>query len=195
MKIHNTFQNLLTLCLTFLSLLIIGCSGDGKDQANSEVQKLQEDAQEQEQNKQSGFDISKLKACELVPDELIAETLGARIIKPATGSDYGSTKGCTYIFDPPGPDNIENCNVWITPPSTFTSPEDQLETDKGFGQESTAETLEGLGDKAFVIHNKTEQQSVISVLLKNKLCLQVGADHFDDAKKITELFLSKLKEI
>ena len=183
------------LCLTsiLIFIFIIGCSGEGKDQPNSEEQKLKGDVPLQE--KQSGFDISKINICEMVPDELVAKTLGAKIIKPAMSSDYGSIKGCTYIIDPAGTDNIENCIVWLNPPSTFTSPEDELETAKGLGQEATAENLEGMGDKAFVVHNKTEEQSIIFVLLKDKVNLQVGADHFGDAKKLAELILSKLKEI
>ncbi len=125
----------------------------------------------------------------------MAKTLGAIIIKPAVSSNYGVTKGCTYVIDPAGPDKIENCIVWINPSSTFTSTEDELETAKGLGQEAAAENLEGLGDEAFVVHNKTEEQSIIYVLLKDKLNLQVGADHFEDAKKLTELILSKLKNI
>ncbi len=196
MKFQIVTKYFLTVCLACLALsLFIGCSGEGKDNSYSEENKLKDDAQHQQQEKQSGFDISKLKPCELVPDELVATTLGAKIIKPATGSDYGSVKGCTYIIDPVGPDNIENCIVWFNPSSTFTSPEDELETANGLGQEATAENLEGFGDKAFVIHNKTEDQSIIHVLLKNKMELQVGADHFDDAKKLAELYLSKLKNL
>ncbi len=194
MKNHNSLQYLLTVCFSCLTLILfLGCSGEGKDNNYREEKKLKDDAQYQE--KQSGFDISKLNPCELAPDELVAKTLGAKIIKPAMSSDYGTIKGCTYIIDPAGPDNIENCIVWFNPPSTFTNIEDELETAKGLGQEATAENLEGLGDKAFVIHNKTEDQSIIHVLLKDKLELQVGADHFDDARKLTELILSKLNEI
>jgi hypothetical protein len=196
MKFQIVIKYFLTVCLACLALsLFIGCSGEGKDNSYSEENKLKDDAQLQEQNKQSGFDISKLKACELVSDELLAKTLGAKTLKPVQNSDYGSIKGCTYMIDPAGPDNIETCIVWFNPPSAFTSPEDELETAKGLGQEASAENLEGFGDKAFVIHNKTEDQSIIHVLLKNKMELQVGADHFDDAKKLAELILSKLKDI
>ena len=190
--IKKTFLYLTSILIL---MLILGCSGEGKDNTYSEENKLKDDAQQQEQNKQSGFNISKLKACELVPDELVAKTLGAKTLKPVQSSDYGSTKGCTYMIDPAGPDKIETCIVWLNPPSTFTSPEDELETAKGLGQEATAEYLEGIGDKAFVVHNKTEEQSIIFVLLNDKVNLQVGADHFEDAKKLTDLIVSKLKEI
>ena len=188
--IKKTF---LYLASILIFIFILGCSGEGRDQANLEENKLKYDAQHQD--KQSGFDISKINVCGLVPDELVAKTLDAQTLKPAQTSDYGSTQGCTYTLDPAGDDNIEVCTVWLNPPSTFTSPEDELETAKGLGQEATVENLEGLGDKAFVIHNKTEDQSIIHVLLKDKMELQVGADHFEDAKKLTGLILSKLKEI
>jgi hypothetical protein len=197
MKQHYIGKCIITFCNISLYLFIfMGCSGEGKDDANSEENKLKVSApQQQEQNKQSGFDISKINVCELVPDELVAKTLGAQTLKPAQTSDYGSTQGCTYTLDPAGDDNIEVCTVWLNPPSTFTSPEDELETAKGLGQEATVENLEGLGDKAFVVHNKTEDQSIIFVLLKDKANLQVAVEHFDDAKKLTELILLQLKNL
>lgn len=197
MKIQIAFQNLLIICLTCLFLTsILGCSDNEKENTNSEENKLRGDVPKQEeQNKQSGFDISKINVCELVPDDLVAKTLAAKTLKPAQSSDYGTVKGCTYMIDPAGPDKIETCVVWFNPPSTFTSPEDELETAKGLGQEATAENLGELGDRAFVVHNETEEQSIIFVLLKDKVNLQVGADNFDDAKKLTELILSKLNDI
>jgi hypothetical protein len=197
MKHHNLGKTFFTFCTICLSLLIfMGCQGESKEDTYSEENNLKEDApQQQEQNKKSGFDISKINVCELVPDELVAKTLGAQTLKPAQTSDYGSTQGCTYTLDPAGEDNIEVCTVWLNPPSTFTSPEDELETAKGLGQEATVENLEGLGDKAFVVHNKTEDQSIIFVLLKDKVNLQVAVEHFNDAKKLTELILMKLKNI
>ena len=187
----------MTFCCIGLNLFILlGCSGEEKDSANSNENKLNvENPKQQEQNQQSGFDISKIKICEIVPDELVAKTLGAKTVKPAQSSDYGSTQGCTYTVDPAGNDNLEICIVWLNPPSTFASPEDELETAKSLGQEATVENLDGLGDEAFVVHNKTEDQSIIFVLLKDKVNLQVAVEHFDDAKKLTELILLKLKNI
>ena len=197
MKHHNLGKFFITFCTICISLfLFMGCSGESKDDPSSEENNLKVDTpQQHEQNKKSGFDISKINVCELVPDELVAEALGAKILKPAQSSDYGTTQGCTYTLDPEGNDNIEICTVWLNPPSTFTSPEDELETAKGLGQEATVENLDGFGDNAFVIHNKTEEQSIIFVLLKDKVNLQVAVEHFNDAKKLTELILMKLKNI
>jgi hypothetical protein len=196
-KTRNIFQESLSYCfLCFLLMIFIGCSGDGNDKQNPPGNEpIGKSEPQQMQNKQSGFDLSKLKMCELVKDEMVANALGAKIVKPAQTSDFGPSHGCTYTLDPAGKDNLEICIVWINPASTYTGPQDELETAKSLGQEATVENLEGMGDKAFVVHNKTEDQSIIHVLLKDKMELQIGADHFDDAKKLTELYLSKLKNL
>jgi hypothetical protein len=197
MKSQTIFQKFLSFCfLCFLLMIFIGCSGNDNNKPNPQGNETGDiSTPQQKQNKQSGYDLSKIKICELVTDELVAKTLGAKTISPAQTSDLGPSHGCTYTVDPAGPDNMEMCIVWLNPTYSFTSPEDELETAKGLGQEATAEYLEGYGDKAYVVHNKTEEQSIIHVLLKDKLELQVGVEHFDDAKKLTELILSKLKDI
>jgi hypothetical protein len=193
------FINLNILVLLTILIPIIspaGCSGNGDEKANKEEDQRDNSTQMiTQQKQQQGLDLSKIKICELVPDELVAQTLGAKIIKPAQSNDLGPSHGCTYTLDPSGTDNFEVCIVWLNPVSTFTSLEDELETAKELSQVATGENLQGLGDKAFAVHNKTEDQSIIHVLLKDKLYLQVGVEHFDDAKKLTELILSKLKNI
>lgn len=177
-------------------LLFISCSGDEKNNINPQENVLKSNIESQQpKNLQAGNEGLNIDVCELIPDKLVAQALNSKILKPAQSSNYGSIRGCTYTVDPAGEDNIEICTVWFNPPSTFTSPEDELETAHGLGQEATAEYLEGYGDKAFVVHNQTEQQSIIFVLLKDKLNLQVAVEHYNDAKKLTELILSKLKEI
>lgn len=191
MKLNNFYRRYFIVAF----ILIIPFSGCGKEKTESQAVENEGMTGHQLQNKPSGLDLSKIKICELVPDELVAKTLGAKIVKPSQVNDLGPSHGCTYTVDPAGPDNLELCIVWLNPPETFTSPEDELETAQGLNQEATVENLTGLGDKAFVVHNKTEEQSIIFVLLKDKLCLQVGVEHFDDAKKLTELILSKLKGV
>ncbi|MCC7400366.1 MAG: hypothetical protein IT214_02680 [Chitinophagaceae bacterium] len=130
--------------------------------------------------------------CDLVTDNLVATTMGVKIIKPAQSTDMKISKDCIYTIDPTDKDNFEVCIAWLNPGYTFTNVTDELNTAHGLNQEATAERLEGFGDKAYAVFNKTEDQYVIHVLWKDKLDVQVAAEHFEHAKKLTELILSEL---
>jgi hypothetical protein len=136
--------------------------------------------------------ILKINICELIPADLLAEKIGGKVLKQPQHSNYGTTQGCEYEIDPPGADNYEYCAVWFYPTSLFEGPESALETSTGLNQKATVEHLTGFGDQSYVIHNETEEQSIIHILIKNKVYIEIKAEKFDDAKKITELVLSKI---
>lgn len=137
--------------------------------------------------------ILKINVCELIPSKLLAETLGGKILNPPQHSDYGTTQGCEYEIDPAGSDKYEYCAIWFYPTSLFENSESALENTKGINQKATVEKLTGYGDESYVIHNESEDQSIIHVLLKGKVYIEVKAENFNDAKKITELVLSKIE--
>ncbi len=170
--------------------IIIACSNNKSEQKPENENKNIENTTQQ--NKQSAG-ISKINVCELIPADLLAEKIGGKVLKPSQHSDYGSTQGCEYEIDPAGPDNYEYCAVWLYPTSLYEDSQSALETAKGLNQKVTTEQLTGYGDESYVIHNATEEQSIIHVLLKNKFYVEVKAEKFADAKKITELVLSKIK--
>lgn len=140
----------------------------------------------------AAVDLSKVDVCEWLPAELVATTVGATVSKPARRSDYGTTQGCEYELDPAGADTYEYGVVWLNPASAFGDPQEALATAEGLGQEATTEPLSGLGDRAYVIHNATEEQSSVHVLLAGRLSLEVTAEHAEDARKIAELALSRI---
>ncbi len=175
--------------LLALSLFIFtNCSNDKSEQ---KIEKSSI-ASSVEKNKQ-GLDISKINVCELITSELLAAKIGGKVLNPSKHSSYGTTQGCEYEIDPQGPDTYEYCAIWLYPTSLYEDSKSALETTKNLGQEATAEQLTNYGNDSYVIHNKSEDQSIIHVLLKDKLYLEVKAEKFDDAKKITELVLSKFK--
>lgn len=174
-----------------LSLLILThCSNDKTEQ---KIEKSNNDSKTAVEKNNKGLDISKINVCELIPAELLADKIGGKVLKPSQRSSYGTTQGCEYEIDPQGPDTYEYCAILLYPTELYEDSKSELETAKNLGQEATSEQLTGYGDDSYVIHNKTEDQSIIHVLLKDKVYIEVKAEKFDDAKKITELVISKIK--
>jgi hypothetical protein len=101
-------------------------------------------------------------------------------------------QGCEYDFDPAGDDRHSYHAIWIGQPVNYTGPEDSLATSIGLGQTATMEILTGLGDEAFVIHNASERQAIIHVLLRDRLSVEVKAERFEDGLKLADLVLGKL---
>ena len=176
--------------LALSSFIFIRCSNDKTEQ---KIETPSNDSKTVVVKNNQGLDISKINVCELIPAELLADKIGGKVLKPSHSSSYGTTHGCEYEIDPQGPDNYEYCAVWLYPTDLYEDSKSELETAKNLGQEATAEQLTGYGDESYVIHNKSEDQSIIHVLLKDKIYIEVKAEKFDDAKKITELVLTKIK--
>ena len=176
--------------LTLSLFVFTNCSNDKADQ---KIDKSSINSETTVKKNHQGLDISKINVCELIPAELLADKIGGKVLKPAHSSSYGTTKGCEYEIDPQGPDNYEYCAIWLYPTDLYEDSKSELETAKNLGQEATAEQLTDYGDESYVIHNKSEDQSIIHVLLKDKIYIEVKAEKFDDAKKITELVLTKIK--
>ena len=170
--------------LAAIMLIIFICFTNDKTDAQPNKNKSE---------KSQGFDISKINVCELIPDDLLASEIGGKVLKPARHSDYGTIKGCEYEIDPAGPDKYEYCAIWLSPSSMYEDSQSALETTKGLNQKATVEALKGYGDESYVIHNSSEDQSIIHILLKDKVYIEVKAEKFEDAKKIAKLILSKLK--
>ncbi|MFQ5675201.1 MAG: hypothetical protein ACE5G1_04830 [bacterium] len=179
-------------CLICL-LTLTAC--ESKEQSHDESAKIPAQSQQTTvDDTVQSYDISKVNVCELLPDELLAKTIGGAILKPSRRSDYGSSQGCEYQIDPAGKDRYEYCAIWLSPAAGFGNPQMELETAHGLGQDASAEQIADLGDAAFVIHNQTEQQSTVNVLLKDKVVVQVTADHYQDARKLTNLALAQIKK-
>ena len=176
--------------LTLSLFVFTNCSNDKADQ---KIDKSSINSETTVEKNHQGLDISKINVCELIPAELLADKIGGKVLKPAHSSSYGTTKGCEYEIDPQGPDNYEYCAIWLYPTDLYEDSKSELETAKNLGQEATTEQLTDYGDESYVIHNKSEDQSIIHVLLKDKIYIEVKAEKFDDAKKITELVLTKIK--
>ncbi len=175
------------LLTTMLALCACSSNDTGQEQAATVQAPAPETAQ-------SEIDLAKMNLCEEVPAELVAQTLGGSLLKPGQRSDYGTSQGCSYEIDPAGDDTYEYCNIWVMSPMLFGDPDAQLASDRALGQYSTTEWLKDLGDKAYVDHNKTESQTKIHILLKERMSIEVSAEHFEDARKLAELALSRLQE-
>ena len=134
-----------------------------------------------------------LNICDLLPSDLVAATIGGAVKQQGHHSDYGNLgKTCTYGIKPVN-EAFEHVAIGLAPPGLFQKAETILETDRGLGQQSTAEVLQGLGDEAFVIHNQTEEQSTIHVLNRNAFALSVTARNLEHARPLTELALARIK--
>ena len=173
--------------IAFLFLSLTACT----DQPDTAQSADAADGAIQEETTATGEDFSTTNVCELLPADLVANAVGGSVLQPARRSDYGTSQGCEYEVDPAGEDTYEYGAIWLGPPSGYGVPEDRIATDRGLGQEVKWETIEGLGDEAYVIHNATEEQSTVYVLLKDRMYYEVTMEHYEDARKLTDLVLTK----
>ena len=176
------------------AVLLIGCAGKSEPSAeasDASGEKMSAPA-EATTTSAASDEVSGVNVCELVTSEEVAAAIGGTVLKPSRRSDYGTVQGCEYELDPSGSDNYEYAAIWLNTPDLFEPADARIETNKGLGQESTAEQLSGMGDEAYVIHNTTEEQSDVFVLLKDRLFIEAKAEHDADARKIAQLTLSKL---
>lgn len=139
-----------------------------------------------------GRDLTEVNVCELVPDALVAETVGGTVKQAGSRSDYGASQGCDYEISGSTKSGYEYVSIWLGPPEQFEDPESILETDRGLGQEADMENVAGLGDEAFVIHNRTERQSTLHVLRRDDVSLSVTAANLTHARQLGELVLERV---
>jgi hypothetical protein len=117
----------------------------------------------------------------------VSLTLGASAPKPARRSGSGVHQGCEYELDPAGADGYEYISIWLGPAADFGEPESRLATDRGLGQEVSAEWLDGIGDAAYAIYNASEQQTTVFVRVGSRLSLEVTAESLDHARELAKL--------
>jgi hypothetical protein len=177
-------------------LALVSCTSqsDESRQASTDQPAIKEPTQagQQDNSVDATVDLSTVNVCELIPAELVATTVGGIGLKPARRSDYGSSQGCEYEIDPSGADTYEYLAIWLGSPSDFGDPQERMAIDRDLGQEVTTERLDGLGDMAYVIHNATEEQSTVYVLLKDRMYIEVTAEKYEDVRKVVELALSRV---
>ncbi len=180
--------------LLAVALTLASCTSENSQQTGGDQSKMDETApaEQQDNNLGAALDLSTFNVCELVPAELAATTVGGTVLKPSKRSDYGNSQGCEYEIDPSGPDTYEYAAIWLGPPSEFEDPQESMDTDRGLGHEVTSEQLDGLGDEAYVIHDATEEQSYVHVLLKDRMHVEVRAERDEDARKLAQLVLTRL---
>ncbi len=177
------------LAVMILSGVVIAACGGGSD-ASREREGAAPPAAAPAQS--SSLDLASLNICELMPTEFVSQTLGSPVAQAGREQDFAPVKGCEYGLRPRGGASYEFVAIWVQPPGLFQTAESILETSRGLGQEVSSEALSGLGDKAFVVNNQTEQQSEVHVLLENDLFLQVIAETRDRAVTLAEATLRRL---
>lgn len=180
-------------------LVWVSCAGPSDGAREGDTDRASQDetapADQPDGSPGAAVDLSGVDVCEWLPSDLVAATVGGTVLKPSKRSDFGTLQGCEYELDPSGDDTYEYGAVWLGPASAFGDPQEALETDRGLGQEATMEPLGELGDEAYVIHNATEEQSTVHVLLEGRMSLEVTAERSEDARKLAELALSRVERL
>jgi hypothetical protein len=179
------------LFLLLTAVMLGGCSGEKNGPPAGDTDSTTENASMAIGDNTA--DSLTYDVCSLLSEDAVAEALGGAALEPARRDDYGSTHCCEYRIDPAGPDDYEYCAILVMPPSPFEDSESALKTETELGAKATAEALANLGDKAFVVHNEAEKQSTIHILLKDRMAIKVKADRYENARKLADLILSKLR--
>jgi len=165
---------------------VVGCGGGAPGPAAEPEETL---PMEEQAPASPAATLPSVDVCALVPGTAVENLLGGTISDEPHRSDSGEYQGCDYSLTP-ADGGFEFVAIWIQPAATIRDPESVLETARGLGQEASAETLDGLGDRAFVVENASEEQATVYVV-RGETGVEVTAGTAERARLLAEHVLEQ----
>jgi hypothetical protein len=127
--------------------------------------------------KSQARDYATLDVCQLIPGEVIARALSGKLVRTRLTPDKSFSR-CSYFIISPGGDEQKGYVVWIQPPEDF-------ETLKK-SNDNPITPLTGLGDGAYMFHDKGDGRFKINVLKRGDLMFEATADSAESARKMAD---------
>jgi hypothetical protein len=128
-------------------------------------------------------DYTTFNVCQAVPGEAIARALGGRLVQTRPLYDKSFSR-CTYFVVPAGKDAQLGYVVWVQPPEDFEELKKHIEEPRT--------PLTGLGDGAYMFHDKGDGRFKINVLKRGDLMFQATAESAETARKVADAVIARL---
>jgi hypothetical protein len=126
-------------------------------------------------------DYTKLDVCRLVPADSIARALGGTVSQARPTFDKTFSR-CTYILQLAG--KPAGYVVWLQPAEDFE------ELKKHIEEPLTA--VSGLGDAAYMFHDKGDGRFKINVLKRGDLMFQATGESAASARRVADVVVAEL---
>lgn len=128
-------------------------------------------------------DYLTFNVCQAVPGETIARAVGGKLAGMRPTFDKSSSR-CRYTIDLPGTGKQAGYIVWIQRPEDFEDLKQYIEEPRT--------TLTGLGDGAYMFHDKGDGRFKINVLKRGDLMFQATGDSAESARKVADAVAAHL---
>jgi hypothetical protein len=128
-------------------------------------------------------DLAALNPCELVPGSAIANAVGGKLLQ-ATPFDGKSFTRCTYILERAPGGQRAGYVVYLQAAGDFEELKQYIE--------DPLTPLTGLGDGAYMFHDRGDGRFKINVLKKGDLMFQATGDSAESARKVADAVVKAL---
>ena len=132
---------------------------------------------------QPARDWAKLDACRLVPGEGIARALGGKLTGTRPFADK-SVSRCTYFVVPAGREKPLGYTVWLQAAADFEELKKYID--------DPISPVNGLGDAAYLFHDKGDGRFKIHVLKRGDLMFEATGESAESARKVAEAVVAQL---
>jgi hypothetical protein len=124
---------------------------------------------------QPARDFATIDACRVVPGSVVAQALGGTLVK-ATPFATSTFSRCTYVIAAAGTKAQAGYAVWLQAAADF----DEL---RQYSDRPLTD-LTGLGERAYLFHDKGDGRFKINVVKRRDLMFQVTGDTADSARTV-----------
>lgn len=128
-------------------------------------------------------DYETFNVCQAMPGETIARAVGGKLAEARPFGDKSFSR-CTYFVVLPATGQRLGYVVWMQPPEDFEELKKSIEEPRT--------TLTGLGDGAYMFHDKGDGRFKINVLKRGDLMFQATGETAESARKVADAVVTHL---
>jgi hypothetical protein len=128
-------------------------------------------------------DYVTFNVCQAVPGETIARAFGGKLVEARPFGDKSFSR-CTYFIVLPATGQRVGYAVWMQPPEDFEELKKYIEEPRT--------PLTGLGDGAYMFHDKGDGRFKINVLKRGDLMFQATGETAVSARKVADAVVAHM---
>lgn len=130
-------------------------------------------------------DYTKYNVCEAVPGDAIARAFDAKLVAARPTFDRKWSR-CVYLVKNAGPGQQRGFTVWLSPAADFEDMKPYIE--------EKITPVAGLGDGAYMYHDKGDGRFKLYVLMRGDQTILTTAETAESARKVAEAAVVVLRK-